>query len=99
MRVVYSMPNCCAGPWLILFVVCLMFRADADVVSNAPTVIELSLNGYLEQVLQHNIAVQENMLEAEINRHKERGALGAFEPQLEASVERDANKRTNDVQQ
>jgi outer membrane protein TolC len=93
------MPNCCAGPWLILFVVCLMFRADADVVSNAPTVIELSLNGYLEQVLQHNIAVQENMLEAEINRHKERGALGAFEPQLEASVERDANKRTNDVQQ
>lgn len=93
------MPNCCAGPWLILFVVCLMFRADADVVSNAPTAIELSLNGYLQQVRQHNESVQAQMLEAEVNRHKERGALGAFEPQLEASVERDANKRTNDVQQ
>jgi hypothetical protein len=39
------------------------------------------------------------MLDAELNRRKERGELGIFEPQLEASVTREANRRTNNVQQ
>ncbi len=76
-----------------------LVRVHADPGSNLPPVIELSLDGYLQQVLQHNESVQAQMLEAEVNRHKERSALGAFEPQFEASVEREGNKRTNDVQQ
>ena len=84
---------------LILLTGCLAFRAQAETVSNSTNVVELSLKNYLNEVFHHNESVQAQMLEAEVNRHKERGAAGAFEPQFEASVEREANKRTNDVQQ
>lgn len=93
------MKNRCHFLVLIWSVVCLVFRANAEVVSNSTPVIELSLKEYINQVFQHNESVQAQMLEAEVNRHKERAALGTFEPQFEASVEREANKRTNDVQQ
>jgi outer membrane protein TolC len=75
------------------------FEIKAQSVSNATKFIDLSLNGYLHQVLEHNETIQAQMLDAEVNRHKARGELGVFEPQLEASISREANKRTNDVQQ
>ena len=68
-------------------------------VSNATEVVELSLNDYLRQVLQRNESIQAQMFEAEVNRRKARGELGIFEPDLAASIMREANKRTNNIQQ
>ncbi len=61
--------------------------------------MDLKLADYLQQVVQHNESVQAQMLEAEVNRRKNRAELGIFEPQLTASVTREANRRTNNVQQ
>src|SRR5580698_5184355 len=83
------MKNRCHFLGLVLAVFCLVFRANAEVVSNSTGVVELSLKGYIDQVFQHNESVQAQMLEAEVSHHKERGALGAFEPQFEASVDRE----------
>jgi hypothetical protein len=61
--------------------------------------VDLKLADYLHQVLQHNESIQAQMLDAEVNRRKERCEFGIFEPQLAASVTREANRRTNNVQQ
>ncbi|MDE3068727.1 MAG: TolC family protein [Verrucomicrobiota bacterium] len=73
--------------------------AQAESVSNAPAVAAFTLKDYLRQVLRHNESIQAQRLEAEVNRRKARGELGAFEPQLEASIAREVNKRTNNVEQ
>lgn len=39
------------------------------------------------------------MVDAEANKDKERAELGIFEPQLEASITREANRRTNNIQE
>ncbi len=79
---------------------CLAFSlAQAQSTNSEHPVIELKLKDYLHQVLQQNESIQAQMLGAEVNRRKERGELGIFEPQLEASVTREGNKRTNNVQQ
>ena len=39
------------------------------------------------------------MVDAEANKDKERAELGIFEPELEASVTREANRRTNNIQE
>jgi outer membrane protein len=75
------------------------FPARSQPVSNATEQVDLKLADYLHQVLQHNESIQAQMLDAELNRRKERGELGIFEPQLAASVTREANRRTNNVQQ
>jgi len=76
-----------------------VFPANGQPVSNATARVDLKLADYLHQVLQHNESIQAQMLDAEVNRRKERGELGAFEPQLEASATHEANRRTNNVQQ
>ncbi len=76
-----------------------VFPAQGQPVSNATDQVDLKLADYLHQVLQHNESIQAQMLDAEVNRRKARGELGVFEPQLEASVTREANKRTNNLQQ
>ena len=72
---------------------------QAETTNSEHLVVELKLKDYLHQVLQHNESIQAQMLDAEVNRRKERGELGIFEPQLAASVTREANRRTNNVQQ
>jgi outer membrane protein TolC len=71
----------------------------AEPVSNATQVVELKLDDYLQQVLQHNESIQAQMLETEVTRHKMQGERGIFEPDFEASATREANRRTNNVQQ
>jgi outer membrane protein TolC len=85
---------------LALSACCLVvFPAHGQPVSNATDAVDLRLQDYLHQVLQHNETIQAQMLDAEVNRRKERGELGVFEPQLEASITREANRRTNNVLQ
>lgn len=85
---------------LTLLLLCYVaFNAESQSVSNSTTFVGLTLNDYLQKVLHHNETVQAQMLEAEANRRKERGQWGAFEPQFEASITREANKRTNNVEQ
>src|ERR1700744_862531 len=80
---------------VILFFICAMFfplAAGAQTIfSNA---VDFTLSDYLQQVLQHNNSIQAQMLEAESNRRKASGELGAFEPQFEASMMHELNKRT-----
>ena len=64
-----------------------------------PATVELKLQDYLQQVLQHNESIQAQMLEAEVNRRKSRGEYGVFEPNLVVSAMREANQRTNNIQQ
>ena len=54
--------------------------------------MDLKLADYLQQVVQHNESVQAQMLEAEVNRRKNRAELGIFEPQLTASVTREEQR-------
>src|SRR5580698_7064034 len=63
------------------------------------TVNFLRLEDYLAQVIKHNDAIQAQLLEAGASQHKARAEYGAFKPQLEASASREANRRTNNVQQ
>ena len=62
-------------------------------------VVELNLDDYIRQVFQHNESVQAQMLETEVNRHKERSEMSIFEPQLDATLTREANSRTNTTEQ
>jgi outer membrane protein TolC len=80
-------------------VICVNVRADADSISNSPPLFELSLNDYRNLVLQRNETLQAQMLETEVSRHKAKGTYGAFEPLFEASVTREINDRTNNIQQ
>lgn len=85
---------------LVLLAGCLgIFSAQGQPVSNATSVVQLRLDDYIHEVFTHNQSVQAQMLETEVNRHKARGELGIFEPQLEASITREANARTNDTEQ
>lgn len=75
----------------------LSVQAVHDAASNR--VVQLGLKDYLHMVLQHNESIQAQMLDAEVYRRKARGERGIFEPQLETSVNREANKRTNNIEQ
>lgn len=67
--------------------------------TNQSPVIELGLNDYLQVVLQRNNALQAQVFQSEAARRKAKAEYGAFEPQLELSAMREANKRTNTVVQ
>lgn len=88
------------GGVLVLLASCLVLPpAHGQAVSNRVVAVNLSLNDYLNQVLQHNQSIQAAMLETEVNRHKQRAELGVFEPQLDSSVTREENKRLNNTEQ
>ena len=65
--------------------------------SNEAPVVELRLSDYLQKVLQFNEPLQAQMLEAESSRLKWRAERGIFEPQWDASITREANRRTNNI--
>ena len=67
--------------------------------SNEVPVVELRLSDYLHKVLQFNEPLQAQMLEAESSRLKWRAERGIFEPQWDASITREANRRTNNTLQ
>jgi outer membrane protein len=89
----------CCCLMLLLVTICASVRADVGSTSNSPALFELSLNDYRNMVLQRNETLQAQMLETEASRHKAKSTYGAFEPLLEASVTREINQRTNNLQQ
>jgi len=87
----------------ILFAV-MSSRADLPLVpvaiSNATSsVVEWRLNDYLNAVVRHNEALQAQVLESGADQAKWKASRGIFEPQLELSYTREANRRTNNVLQ
>ena len=78
----------------------LVFAAfGAGAATNAVLTTGIKLNDYLQQVMQRNESVQAQMLEAEVARHKNKAEVGIFEPEFQASYNRESNQRTNNVQQ
>jgi outer membrane protein TolC len=67
--------------------------------SAAHGTIDLGLHDFLRRVLERNESIQMRMLEFEANRRKALSELGAFEPELTASVSREYNQRENTVEQ
>ena len=67
--------------------------------TNSPPVITLKLSDYLQEVLKQNEEIQAQMLEAEAGRRKANGEFGIFEPTLDASISRESNRRTNNVEE
>lgn len=63
------------------------------------TVAFLQLNDYLARVVKHNDAIQAQLLEAGASQRKAKAEYGAFEPVLDLAATREANRRTNNVQQ
>jgi outer membrane protein TolC len=81
---------------LILCSICL--SGVSQVAEMAPVTggtIHLKLGEYLQLVVDHNEALQAQMLDAESYRHKEKAEWGTFEPELAASATRDNNRRLN----
>ena len=74
-------------------------ESNAVEATNQAVVVDLKLDDYLQQVVHHNEAVQAQMLETEVSRRKHKAEGGIFEPQLIASAMREANRRTNNIQQ
>jgi outer membrane protein TolC len=60
---------------------------------------DLTLQAYLERVLEYNESVQVRMLELEISRQRLRGEKGIFEPTLATSYEHLDSYRPNTVEQ
>ncbi len=83
---------------MVLVCVCGL-TCKSEATTNEAGVVELKLDDYLQQVVQHNEAVQAQLLEAEVNHRKNKAEMGIFEPQFKASVTYEANRRTNDVSQ
>jgi len=95
-----SRPRLADGHACFAFLVCgfaMVLRASGE--TNAPMVLNLKLDDYIQNVMRHNEAVQAQMLETEASRRKGKAEYGIFEPQLEASFDHVANQRTNNVQQ
>jgi outer membrane protein TolC len=95
----YGVTGIAVRTTLFILIGCFAFSIVRAEDTNEPPVIELKLSDYLQQVLRHNESIQAQMLEVEVNRRKEQGEHGIFEPDLEASYVREANKRTNDVEE
>jgi outer membrane protein len=92
-------------PWRQLFfcAVCLVLWASpfaAHAQSSAQNgTLDLTLEQFLQLVLERNESIQARMLELEVNRRKARAEYGVFEPELFGSVSREVNKRENTVEQ
>lgn len=69
-----------------------------EVIATSPD-IDLKLSDYIEQVVERNETLQAQLLEVEAERLKANGEKGIFEPAVTASILREANKRTNNVQE
>lgn len=61
--------------------------------------VNLRLDDYLQEVVQHNDALQAALYEAAASHRKSKAEYGAFEPQFDISATHEANRRTNDLQQ
>src|ERR1700744_2597124 len=77
----------------------IVFPAQCERVLDETNAVGLRLGDYVHQVIAHNKSVQAQMLETEVNRHKERAEKGVFSPQFEASVTWVDNQRTNNTEQ
>ncbi len=88
-----SLLACLAGGCLSFF------PAQGEPVLDATNAVGLRLDDYVHQVFTHNESVQAQMLETEVNRHKERAEKGIFSPQFETSIQWVDNQRTNNTEQ
>ena len=59
----------------------------------------LTLNQFLQKVLERNESVQMRLLETEIAERRIKGEMGAFEPDLVLAFSREENKRENTAEQ
>lgn len=75
------------------------FPSPGGTVSNLTDEVEVRLTDYVQRVLQHNQTLQGQMLDSESSRLKWKAERGIFEPQLTLSAMREANRRTNNIQQ
>src|ERR1700722_16108379 len=86
---------------LLLALTCFIV-ADAAMAQSLPestNVVDLTLSDYIHKVFAHNESAQAQMLETEVSRHKEQAEKGIFEPELQASITREGNARTNTYEQ
>lgn len=60
---------------------------------------DLRLADYLKEVVRHNDTLQAQLYETEAGRRKAQAERGAFEPRFDVSATREANRRTNNVEQ
>ena len=88
-----SLLACLAGGCLCFF------PAQGETVLDGTNAVGLKLGDYVHEVFAHNESVQAQMLETEVNRHKERAEKGVFSPQFETSVTWVDNQRTNNTEQ
>jgi outer membrane protein TolC len=79
--------------------ICLPAFTVKAAATNEVALVDLKLDDYLQQVMQHNESVQAQMLETEVARRKHQAEGGIFEPTLDASYARVSNQRTNNTQQ
>lgn len=91
----------CAGVLAGLLLLPQLARSEATATNTntIPAPRLLSLGDYLDQVVRHNDAIQAALYEAGASHRKARAEYGAFEPALDLSTTREANRRTNNVQQ
>lgn len=84
---------------MIALVFGLMFSAVAQETPAVDRLQELRLSDYLQRVVERNETLQGQLLATESARRKYKAERGIFEPSVTAAVTREANKRTNNVQQ
>jgi outer membrane protein TolC len=90
---------CLAGCCLMVFPAQSQPVLDATNALVGTNAVELRLGDYVHEVFAHNESVQAQMLETEVNRHKERAEKGIFSPQFETSIQWVDNQRTNNTEQ
>lgn len=84
---------------VVVMVVCLTgFSLPAQTTDDLASV-DLTLKGYLQQVLQYNQTLQAQMIDAQAETYKLKSEKGIFEPDFEASYTHQWDKRQNNTQQ
>src|SRR5688572_4605858 len=64
-----------------------------------PRKLELGLSDFIALVLERNDSLHVRLLEFEINRRRQKGEWGAFEPELVLNYDRVENERQNTAEQ
>ncbi len=81
---------------------CLLFFSSslpAQPAAETSSRTELTLKDYLRSVLEHNESIQVKMLEVQVSQKKYQAERGIFEPEAVLGIERDRNKRQNNIEQ
>lgn len=92
-------PHC---RWLLLLcATCMATPANGalQAQSSAQQTVDLTLEEFVQRVVERNESVQARMLELEVNRRKARAEYGVFEPELFGAVSRESNRRENTTEQ